>query len=411
MKECPNCKAQLEDDALFCGVCGTKLGADDAQVEETAVSEEKFCVHCGKAIEIDSVFCPFCGKPQDVEEEQKEESHQESPEQPKQPEQPRQYEEPEKSQECEAEEQPVYEWEEEKKSKTWLWILLALLVAGGIGAWYFLSQDGSSSEGMQDIAGMEDSVAIADEPEEYDSRREFIREMYKDFFENKNFDTEKISNLQKYLSPSVVEKLKMESPYEGEKGEFSYVVDFFRDGSLSYERPDYGDKVVSRKIESEDNDWYLVTNIWDIIKEPVKVHLQVKFVDGAYKIVDFGKYKKENSDVSEVNEDSPSDPFVGNVYKGSGNGGGIYTEMKISFYENHQCTCVSDWYQAFSSPQSIKGNYEVKGKQVIVHCKNNNINYDFKFDVKENGRVIEFNHSDPEMGGTMGNDFMSLEIQ
>ena len=120
MKECPNCKAQLEDDAVFCGVCGTKLGADEAQVEEAAVSEEKYCVHCGKAIEIGSVFCPFCGEPQDVEnveEEHKEEPQQEQSEQPKQPEQP---EKPEKPQEPEVEEQSTYEWEEETSSKKWL---------------------------------------------------------------------------------------------------------------------------------------------------------------------------------------------------------------------------------------------------------------------------------------------------
>lgn len=103
---------------------------------------------------------------------------------------------------------------------------------------------------------------------------------------------------------------------------------------------------------------------------------------------------------------------IGKVYKGSGDGGGLYTEMKISFLDNHKCICVSDWCQAYSSPKSIKGNYEVKNNQVVVNCKDNDgKEYKFEFDIKSNGRVIEFNHSDPEMGGTMGNDFMSLEIQ
>ena len=35
----------------------------------------------------------------------------------------------------------------------------------------------------------------------------------------------------------------------------------------------------------------------------------------------------------------------------------------------------------------------------------------FVFDVIENGRFIGFDHSDPSMGGTMGNDIMSLELQ
>ena len=65
MKECPKCKAQLEDDAIFCGVCGTRLEADDVQVEETTAPQEKKCIHCGETIEEDSAFCPYCGKSQD----------------------------------------------------------------------------------------------------------------------------------------------------------------------------------------------------------------------------------------------------------------------------------------------------------------------------------------------------------
>ena len=147
-----------------------------------------------------------------------------------------------------------------------------------------------------------DSVAVESTGTDPVAAKGFIESMYKDFFENKNFDTENISNLQKYLSPSVAEKLKMECPYDGGEGDFSYVVDFFCDGALSYERPDYGGKVVSRTIEPEDNDWFLVTNIWDIIKDPVKVHLQVKSVDGAYKVVDIS--------TSNDNEGTNSEPDV-----------------------------------------------------------------------------------------------------
>lgn len=34
-----------------------------------------------------------------------------------------------------------------------------------------------------------------------------------------------------------------------------------------------------------------------------------------------------------------------------------------------------------------------------------------EFDVSENGRILSFDHSDPEMGGTMGIDIMSLKLQ
>lgn len=67
MKKCPNCHALIEDDAVFCGVCGTKQEMEEAQAEEQSSQEEQFCVHCGKSIEVGSLFCPYCGKPQDVE--------------------------------------------------------------------------------------------------------------------------------------------------------------------------------------------------------------------------------------------------------------------------------------------------------------------------------------------------------
>ena len=47
MKECINCKAQLEDDELFCHECGTKQEIEevDAQVDEVQESGGKKCIH------------------------------------------------------------------------------------------------------------------------------------------------------------------------------------------------------------------------------------------------------------------------------------------------------------------------------------------------------------------------------
>lgn len=75
MKECPKCHTMIEDDAVFCGVCGTKQEMEEveAQAEEQSSQEEQFCVHCGKSIEVGSAYCPYCGKPQDVEETKNEE--------------------------------------------------------------------------------------------------------------------------------------------------------------------------------------------------------------------------------------------------------------------------------------------------------------------------------------------------
>ena len=203
MKECINCKTQLEDGELFCHECGTKQEVEEiAQTEDYVAAEEQYCVHCGKAIEADSAFCPFCGKQQDVEEVkdeepqkevEKEETQQETVEpeslqepeeeapqqkpvepeplqepeeeeplqeaveaeqtqtneqgsiplpQPEPSEQSKQPEQPKPSEQSQAEE--TYEGEEKKKSKTWLWLLLAVLIIGG-AAWYFFIQNSGNT--------------------------------------------------------------------------------------------------------------------------------------------------------------------------------------------------------------------------------------------------------------------------
>lgn len=111
MKECPNCHTMIEDDAVFCGVCGTKQEIEEveAQAEEQSSQEEQFCVHCGKEIEVGSLFCPYCGKPQDVEETKSEEP------QPKEEEPAPKIEEAQIKEEPKMEESPK---EEKKKLHT-----------------------------------------------------------------------------------------------------------------------------------------------------------------------------------------------------------------------------------------------------------------------------------------------------
>ena len=51
----------------------------------------------------------------------------------------------------------------------------------------------------------------------------------------------------------------------------------------------------------------------------------------------------------------PPNPFAGKTYEGNGNGGGLYTEMAISFLEDGKCRGTSDWYQAYSEKKTING--------------------------------------------------------
>lgn len=48
-KKCVNCGEEIEADAKFCQVCGTK-------------QEAKYCAECGQKLESGAKFCPNCGK-------------------------------------------------------------------------------------------------------------------------------------------------------------------------------------------------------------------------------------------------------------------------------------------------------------------------------------------------------------
>ena len=216
MKECPKCHTMIEDDAVFCGVCGTKQEIEEveAQPEEQSSQEEQFCIHCGKSIEAGSLFCPYCGKPQDVEETKSEEPQpkaekpepeQEEP-QPEEPqvkekpqveESPKEEPKPEETQQevSQPEEEPTYEVEEEKKSRTWVRILLALLLLGvlGGGYYYFMIYKTDAPETENN------NVTITSTQEETikttlpTDPKEYIKSMYNDFFgesEDSDADTE-----------------------------------------------------------------------------------------------------------------------------------------------------------------------------------------------------------------------------
>ena len=132
--------------------------------------------------------------------------------------------------------------------------------------------------------------------------KEFLESMYKTFYEPYNMDRNGEKLLCKYFVAEAMQKFYVESDYE--EGDFFYCTDFLINGSISGDAaPDYGDKVVSRTIEPEKEGWFLVTNIWDVIKDPVIVHLQVKYVDGAYKIVDIRVDDKEDQVVASTNDD------------------------------------------------------------------------------------------------------------
>ena len=220
MKECINCKTQLEDDELFCHECGTKQEIEEvaAQNEETATPSDKKCIHCGETIEEDSAFCPYCGKKQEVEEvketelEAEKKPAEEKKAEPKQEDNPAPKEnlEPKDApvQETSEEQSPKYEWEEEPKSKKWIWILLVLLVIGGAG-WYLMS-DGNSYENIAEAVDS-DSIAVIDESEMIG---EYIPTSELDFLEYfyKGLETEDF--IPQNVTANVLNKLKRDFEYD-----------------------------------------------------------------------------------------------------------------------------------------------------------------------------------------------------
>lgn len=212
MKECPNCKTVLEDDEIFCHECGAKQEVEEvAQTEETKIGAEgKKCIHCGETIEADNMFCPFCGKPQEKKEQEEEAQNEPINEGPAQ-EEPK--EEKPTSQEVKPEvtkEEPTYE--EEKSSKKWLWILLALLIVGA-GGWYFYSNSGWSDDRVAREEAIDtDSIPMPDEQEEYTeetptSEIGFLEQFYKGEIGDEGY-------IQQNVTANVLNKLKRDYEYD-----------------------------------------------------------------------------------------------------------------------------------------------------------------------------------------------------
>lgn len=63
--KCPNCGADVPDEAQFCNVCGTKLEKEEQRKEE----QEPVCPKCGVPVTEDMEFCTACGAKLSAEEE------------------------------------------------------------------------------------------------------------------------------------------------------------------------------------------------------------------------------------------------------------------------------------------------------------------------------------------------------
>ena len=286
----------LEDDELFCHECGTKQETEEgaAQVEETTAPQEKKCIHCGETIEEDNAFCPYCGKPQVVEEVKESEAEKEpvaeEKTEPKQEENPAQEEKTgpkEASIQEKSKEQTIYEWEEEKKSKKWIWILLAVLLAGA-GAWYFFSQNNYPSESEQTMAEAvdTDSIEEPDEIDEYDdvpaSPLAFLEQFYKGDYEKEDY-------IKQHVTANVINKLKRDYEYECPSGDClaTWVFTAYPPGSDLY--LEEGPIITESKEEGKYSVYYSYYSQGQSgrIYKPRGLLVSVTQIDGKYLISDY----------------------------------------------------------------------------------------------------------------------------
>jgi RNA polymerase subunit RPABC4/transcription elongation factor Spt4 len=60
-RQCPHCRADITEEAEFCGNCGKPTPREVvALIEKPAM---RACAKCGSSIPIDIAFCPQCGNP------------------------------------------------------------------------------------------------------------------------------------------------------------------------------------------------------------------------------------------------------------------------------------------------------------------------------------------------------------
>jgi predicted nucleic acid-binding Zn ribbon protein len=265
MRKCVICGTILENEDQFCHECGTKV-----EIEETETHEQ-----------------PQVKTLRQTEKPQVEEDlRTEEPQEQKQVEEPQQ------------DDEPKYEWEEEKKSKTWLWVLLAILAIVGVVSLYFAVNEEPMESLEDDNVENVDSVATKQEVDNNapKSALAFIEEFYKgDLGDN--------AYIKSHITANVLTKLKNDYDYDCPSNDClaTWVFTAYPAGAdMTLEE--------GPTITSTDKDgvykldfWYSFYNGYNKGFETRSIYLTITNIDGRYLISDYQIKEKETNE-TEVEE-------------------------------------------------------------------------------------------------------------
>lgn len=133
-----------------------------------------------------------------------------------------------------------------------------------------------------------------------------------------------------------------------------------------------------------------------------------------YKVVDMdGGILAWEKAVLPITKDEPANPVGGRTYTGSGNGGGLATNLTIKFDKDGKCQCTSDFYQAFAKPVTVDGTYSIRYDIVEVHCQPEGFDSPivWNFEIINDGQELGFNNSDTSEEGSIGRDWLQLKAE
>ena len=384
---CSHCGAQVNDGDAFCPNCGSKVDEVDGQQSTSAAApEQKHCPHCGAKVSIDSLFCESCGR-----------NMVDGSSVPNTMFQP----------------QVPYTQKSSSHSKVILPLIIGLLMlALGGGGWWYYKSSNSLQKGNTAVMSNEtsaDSIVSTDT-----NSKEYITNYLNEIFPKAIKMSEKQA-IEKYFTKEFASLYQKVEDYDNkyvEDGDIGFWDSDFWTGSQDGELASI--KVLDISDLSQNKATALVQYVikfgdYDESKSSCSLYLVLE--NEKWRIDDFNNYKDRFKDYLESanSSNNNSGSYVGRTYKGSGKGGGIYTEMTITFLDGNKCRCTSDWYQAYPEGKTLNGTYEVRDGHVAVHCTYE-YDYDFNFEVHKSGRALSFNNSDDSVEGTIGLNYMTLEL-